>query len=1529
MASAAQNDRRPSALNATTQQSRKEVNQALVRESFDRILDILQRLSLHEKSPKLFIIYAHDNQESGFEAYQEIVKKYISWFKKIRFNIHSDKSPHGYGNDHDVVHTGASNDIFMNQVCLLPKRWHKENVDYVLVFYSKVLASYMKYEREFKHENKTYSDAIIETCQQQDGSQDHSQKTWDTACNEIRAVQKTYSQAMEESFHHVLTETALLSFTNECGGIDKTIPIMLFGDEGWEPDLKWQPHFVHNKDTQIRIRIKPEEEYLQFFKILLEFETLESDRPLIDVMIRCFEDSVKLLEEDLQPERYRTRLDILTREALGSLDDQWQTIKRPITRADLRSRLDLYSKIDCESIRRISGDRLLGNFNDIELAVTERLGPTGERSGEKPGEKPGKGPGKGPVEEQQREGETVPLHGLFDERKVGKGTIRPQRILIQGRPGIGKTTLCRRLMYEYSWHPRLRTKFHLVVRIPVRRLENSANLNKLLFEEYFHAVSQGHDLSNELAGQILNHENANLRSKNASSVNILIILDGLDEARRWSQERRALLEKLMERPWVIITSRSHETSMLHEPVDLHLEALGLSIMSVNAYLDNEEIVPSDSATEIHRFIGSKSFVMDMIRVPIHLDILCYSWDELHGQNAPIKIRNETDKGENFSPTITALYQAVVCSLWRKDIPKLGKVDYGELVTVGVINAVQNSARLERLVETESTFMEEIANMMMGSDRLEFTDEDVAEVIQRTESKDNQLPLSLEKNLLELSLLRSYPSERHRKYRFVHLTFQEFFAARYLARHVTHDRASFETLLRQHKYNRRYEVVWVFFTGLLSQVEELDFFFDLLDDEPRDLVGIQHIQLIMHCLSECQIHIRPSRWNEYQRRLEDWLGLEIRKSKDHGIGSSVAFPENILHKKLLEAKRPDLTLVGMISARHSLSEGFIQDINRLITKEDNKLLLRCLLPISDFDSLFSEFVDAMRRNFFTLWIPKQKLRLPEIYTSFCMEQMVLRTEHEDAAFAILSQQHHLPDVVVEKLVEWLKDPRLSKYADHILGDQTTLPKETIDYAIEKITSQSGYWIKKDKTSVLLRQSLHAEAIGKVLDCLEHRTQHYSIIPHRVLLDVSRMHLLQSDDIERLGKLLEWHLRRRYKDSLDLAVKALGQRVRTATGVLKILVKLSRGARCSLLRAAQHILQKQPALQDDIIDKLRDLLRSDKSKVVAILKERLQLPDNTINWLSAQIPERKDAPKKYEKTVNYLLSDTDLPDYLMNSLPELMFKGIGYRLIIKLIGQQRVLSNEVVDLFVNLIPSEDFIWQWRIEPEVTNRHYFVDRLITALEQTKTWAQAKNIELLLKHTNLDQESVLRLISLLSTKPSDEMVLTKSEVAFSCLGRQVQLEPRIILIVHHVIIGQSITFQARGYNKLLWRSRHTEQFCANLALFDSSIISSILQALLHRSVEDLAPAYINGETLYFYTADGSLTEQRLEDEKAFREKFREAQSDAGLPEWAWMKLSKANKERNEAVQSKQGAAHEAAQSEQGAQMARVCMDGGPLVVV
>lgn len=424
MATTSREVRESSAHFANIQPRGEELKRRLLRESFERILDILQQISLYEKSPKLFIIYAHDNKSAGFEAYQETVKEYISWFKKIGFNVDSDKSPHGYGVAHGIGHWGASNDIFTNQVCLLPRTWHQQNVDYVLVFYSKVLASYMKYEREFKIEDTTYSHAICNTCEEiQDSLHERSQDQWTSSCHKIRTVQQRYSQAMENSFHHVLTETALLSFTNRNAQLDKTIPIILFGDEDWEPELKWQPHFVHNKDTQLRITIKPDEEYRQFFKILLEFETLERDRPAIELMMKCFQDSVQLLKEDPQPEKFRSQLEVLITEAMRNLNHQWQKIERPITRCDIRSRLALCSKLDVASIQRISGEKLVGDIKDIDLAVIES-----------------------PEDRERKIGEYVSLHNLFDERNVKHKMIRPERILIQGKPGIGKTTLCRRLM---------------------------------------------------------------------------------------------------------------------------------------------------------------------------------------------------------------------------------------------------------------------------------------------------------------------------------------------------------------------------------------------------------------------------------------------------------------------------------------------------------------------------------------------------------------------------------------------------------------------------------------------------------------------------------------------------------------------------------------------------------------------------------------------------------------------------------------------------------------------------------------------------------------------------------------------------------------------------------------------------------------------------------------------------------------------------------------------------------------------------
>ena len=513
-------------------------------------------------------------------------------------------------------------------------------------------------------------------------------------------------------------------------------------------------------------------------------------------------------------------------------------------------------------------------------------------------------------------------------------------------------------------------------------------------------------------------------------------------------------------------------------------------------------------------------------------------------------------------------------------------------------------------------------------------------------------------------------------------------------------------------------------------------------------------------------------------------------------------------------------------------------------------------------------------------------------SFFMEQIKQKTTLERDSITILRRQRHLPDVKIKELVEWIKVPRLSRYADQILSNQVYLPKETIDSAIENILNQrSSDWDLWYKSSVCLRHDLHAEAIGKVWDFLENATSRGDEISDRILLDLSRVHLLPADDIERLGNFLERRLRHKYTESRKIADEVLGQQPSLATNVLKIFVRLFRDEHSELFRAARHIVQKQPALSDDTIDKLRALLRNDEHKVVAVLKERLQLPDEAMKWLETHITKGKDKDIKYDEAVNYLLSQSDLPNYFVNSLPELTEMGIDFMQVAEILRQQKKPSDEVVNRLVELCPSGNY---FRLR-EFIKKHGSADPFTKALEQTRSETTARDAASVLTHTNLHQESVQRLRSLLITESTEALAALKSNKAFSCLLFQVKLDQNTILDLHNVIRKKAIRNGETQFDIMrLWKSRHIEQFCTNLALFDSEIISYILRAFLPRPVEDLAPAYIHGKTLYFYADDGNLTEQTLEDEEGFRISFREAQRMVGIPEWAWIKQSQEREEQN-----------------------------------
>jgi hypothetical protein len=1003
-----------------------------------------------------------------------------------------------------------------------------------------------------------------------------------------------------------------------------------------------------------------------------------------------------------------------------------------------------------------------------------------------------------------------------------------------------------------------------------------------------------------------------LKDKNGK---ILVILDGLDEAQGWPQEKRIVLDGLMKRPTVIMTSRSHETGI--ESIDLEVEALGLSVASVEAYLGNTKIVPNNVATDIRAFIKINPFIEGIVQVPIHLDLLCYSWNELHRRK--VSSMDVQGTGEHDAPTITALYEAVVPTLWRKDIPKLGKLDHGEPVTAEIVTSVQDTCRLERLVRAEGDLLGEIAVRMMELDRLEFAEEEIGDAIRHLEANGSPLPLSLERNLRKLSLLRSHSRESHQRdrYSFIHLTFQEFFAARYLIG----DRYRLKTHLRKHKYNRRYEVVWRFVAGLLSNAGDLDYFFDLFEQEPRDLVGTQHIQLNMICLSECRYRIGPDRRVTIENRLREWFQLA------GSIGTSMAFPESILSGELRANKNLPTRygLIKTIGQRTLLSEKLFLEVVELVNDDNIRLwyyhdmpAFRTPVSCKIINYLTNEVKDGTNKTRYAVEFLGLQSKLPEATISFFMNEIREKTKVEQNAVQILESQRHLSETTIKELRSWLVSGKyyLRSAARPILARQSALSDETVDFML-KLLFDKGTDAEFHAAEILkYRRVMEPGAISKLLDMCERAAAGATELPPRYLGVVLSNKKLQQDAIERLGALLQRCLDQgQTRQSMENSVApedtssshispttynsgkedywdrwkrfvllTLKSQPSLPTNVLRIYVQLLRdGDDDYEKRLVAEALQKQAHLHPDIMKELQKLFKHDPWKAVLALTGRLDLLPEAFTWVTELIAKEDTSSPCYETAVSSLSGQSDLPGYVVEALSSAAAKTGFWSTIGSIIGQQQQLSEKVIKDCVKYIDCYDAIPSWPSPIEaIYDREPFVEPLMYALENApdeETVDCTKNA--LQWRKDLDNTSMSRLGALLATNPSSELAACKSAAAVSLLCKQSTLPATIIPALHEVLHANEDYYLFRE----LWRHRHIQQFCTNIEIFEPSIVKDILWGgLLLRSYEELTPAYIDGSNLWFYASNGQLTSQHLRDERAFRKRFREAQKLVEIPEWAWI---------------------------------------------
>ncbi len=1337
-----------------------------VAQVFETILKQFQDLDLCQTSPSLFLIYAHNNHRLG-QADADVSQRVIQWLSNLRSNLYSDRSASGHQTlpfSATLEEKTKANDILSSQLCLLPN--HPDTVDHVVLCGSELLGHYMAspyYQR--------FCEAIQHAYQQAASKNDFAQIE-----DAIRQV--VDANLNEKEFHHVLTELAFLQIREaHLKGEHGIIPMLLNSKAQQclptfildsttiriEDSIWREPNFWNGRQTY-----RDEGLHVGFFKLLKRL-LVKQERCIALVEEKIYQGCLKKFREDqshtLAAEEFSRFLNQACVSALDALKQEYGADLRELNvQKAYESLLTEIQQLNGQSlissdqlgpaleasysakrlaIQRLSGPLMSMEHCYINLAIVEYEKVSKEEEKSKEGEnKEGEEGGEETVNEKKAEPDhfrrlpsaeamhsnqqkLVPLEKLFDPRELSKDkTITPKRILIRGRAGIGKTTLSKKIVYEYTQKGQWKDRFDYVLWISLRTLKGKqhGDLATLFYETYFPSHPKGLALAKTLAAQI----------EGPAKERTLFVLDGWDEvAQEWGEQEpmHKFLHQILNQPAVLITSRPYVDLKQANPMDLELETVGFSPENVSAYLDNPALIPATQAKEMKDFIRTNPFVQGLVNVPIQLDALCFSWDE-------IKRLQQQTKG---TVTITALYQAMMNKLWRKDILRLGKLEGGKLLNAETVNSLRSARRIEKWVKAEQDFLGALAFRGLQDNRIEFDTVYLDNLIDQLEKEGVDLPITLEANLKKLSFLHTDEAEDGQySYHFMHLTFQEFFAAKHFVQcwkteqEITllsadakqWTKAPPDAFVRQHKYNPRYEIFWWFVSGLL-RAESLDRFFTVLEAEPRDLFGAAHQRLIMNNLYEASRDKEAGLSREMRDRLEQslrqWLQLEIDNTGQGTLANSLTFPEFLLRECLegTTSNKAKSAIAHACGQRSALSDSTVQALIALTKNKDrevSRIAAEALGQQSSPEAIQTLIALTKNKDREVSRIAAEALgqqsspeaiqtlialtknegigvrgaaaeALGKQFSPEALQHLIALTKNEDrelrcAAVETLGQQS-LPEAI-QTLIALTKneDREVRRAAAEALGQQSSLPSEAIQPLIA-LTKDEDWQVRRVAAEMLGQQSLlPPEAIQFLIALTKDKDEYVRRAAVKALGQQSSLPPEAIQTLTALTKNGDWQVS-------CAAVKALGQQ--SSPEAIQILIALTKDEDSDVRRAVAETLGQQSLLPPETIQTLIVLMKDWNWLVIRAAAEALGqqslLPPETIQTLIA-LTKDKDREVRCA-VVKVLGQQSSLSPPAIQTLIALTKDKdeYGRRSAAYALGQQSLLPPEAIQTLIVLTKDKD--------------------------------------------------------------------------------------------------------------------------------------------------------------------------------------------------------------------------------------------------
>ena len=415
-----------------------------------------------------------------------------------------------------------------------------------------------------------------------------------------------------------------------------------------------------------------------------------------------------------------------------------------------------------------------------------------------------------PDQESVKESLEASFHGQVDElaksEKViesldeiftaqpGDSNSSSLKVLIEGVPGAGKTTLVQKTCKDWADGKSLQ-QFNLVVLVVLRKkeIERAESVEELL-------PGDDPDLKEEVRSSITN----------SSGKHFLFIFDGFDELNETQRSSSSIFLKIIQGEHLhncaaILTSRPYASDALKtdERIHRHVEILGFTEKQIESYIMHN-ISDQSTASSLVKSLTEQVTISSFSYTPLSCSILLFIF------------KQEKCK---LPSTLTELFYAFISSIVKRHVKKLKLLTRKQ-------EQMLNLNNLPEKLNDQFKALCKLAYDSLVKGKFVFSPQDIEDMYPGGDVEANLLSL--------MTSATSYSiqgEETH--YQFLHMTIQEFLAARWIATQSLYEQGRF---LFENWANLKIKLTLIFFAGI-TKLKGYLFDVLLIDVRYSDLVHL--------------------------------------------------------------------------------------------------------------------------------------------------------------------------------------------------------------------------------------------------------------------------------------------------------------------------------------------------------------------------------------------------------------------------------------------------------------------------------------------------------------------------------------------------------------------------------------------------------------------------------------------------------------------------------------------------------------------